>query len=309
MGFLSSIGKAISKTLDIGTTLFAHPIESIKAAVSGEKTIAQVTEKHFSQPLKTQIKQIGTATAGYAVSSVAAILSAPIVASVAPSIAAKVAPKLIAPAATIGTIAILAPETTKKVLTTPGLRETAVAGFIGGVPAALVVGAEKGGGILAAAAGVAAEKIKAASPAVKAAAVAVGAAAATGLAVAVGAKIIGAIKKKDEPAVAVQEVVPAVAAAASVLETPTVKKVAAPKKKAVKKKAVKKKAVKKKKVSKKKKKGRYTPHTAGKGKDTSHRRIRYTKKGQPYVIMADGKARFIKKTSAKRSHKLKGGRY
>jgi len=49
--------------------------------------------------------------------------------------------------------------------------------------------------------------------------------------------------------------------------------------------------------------------TAGKGKDTSTRRIRMTKKGQPYIILASGKARFIKKSSAKRSRKLKGGRY
>lgn len=54
---------------------------------------------------------------------------------------------------------------------------------------------------------------------------------------------------------------------------------------------------------------RHHPHTAGKRKDTSRRRIRYTKKGQPYVIGRNGKARFVKKSSARRSHKLKGGRY
>lgn len=54
---------------------------------------------------------------------------------------------------------------------------------------------------------------------------------------------------------------------------------------------------------------RYTPHTAGKGKDTSHRRIRYTRNGQPYIILASGKARFIKKKGARRSHKRPGGRY
>jgi len=59
----------------------------------------------------------------------------------------------------------------------------------------------------------------------------------------------------------------------------------------------------------KRKKYRTTPRTAGKGKDRSTKRIRYTKKGQPYVIMRSGKARFIKKKSAKRSHRLKGGRY
>lgn len=57
------------------------------------------------------------------------------------------------------------------------------------------------------------------------------------------------------------------------------------------------------------KRGRRTPRTAGKRKDTSRRRIRYTKNGQPYVIGSNGKARFIKKTSAKRSHSQKGGRY
>jgi hypothetical protein len=58
------------------------------------------------------------------------------------------------------------------------------------------------------------------------------------------------------------------------------------------------------------KKGRrYTPRTAGKRKDTSRRRIRYTKNGQPYVIMASGKARFISMKSAKSAHKRRGGKY
>jgi len=65
--------------------------------------------------------------------------------------------------------------------------------------------------------------------------------------------------------------------------------------------------------SRRKRKGgsrrRYTPHTAGKRKDRSTRRIRYTRKGQPYVILSSGKARFIKMTSARRSHRQKGGRY
>ena len=54
---------------------------------------------------------------------------------------------------------------------------------------------------------------------------------------------------------------------------------------------------------------RRTPRTAGKGKDRSRKRIRYTKNGQPYVIMASGKARFISKRGAKISRKRKGGRY
>ena len=51
------------------------------------------------------------------------------------------------------------------------------------------------------------------------------------------------------------------------------------------------------------------PHTAGKRKDTSRRRIRYTKNNQPYVILASGKARFISKKSASSSKKRKGGKY
>jgi len=84
------------------------------------------------------------------------------------------------------------------------------------------------------------------------------------------------------------------------------------KKKAKKTKRKKKKTTKKRKVSRrktKKKRIRRTPHTAGKGKDRSTRRIRYTKKGQPYVLNKKGQAKFIKKSSAKRSHKRPGGRY
>ena len=59
-----------------------------------------------------------------------------------------------------------------------------------------------------------------------------------------------------------------------------------------------------------KRKGRrYTPHTAGKRRDTSHRRIRQTKTGQPYIILASGKARFISKKSARISRRRRGGRY
>jgi hypothetical protein len=60
--------------------------------------------------------------------------------------------------------------------------------------------------------------------------------------------------------------------------------------------------------SSKKRKGSYA-RTAGKRKDTSRRRIRMTKTGQPYVILASGKARFISKKSARLSRKRKGGRY
>lgn len=51
------------------------------------------------------------------------------------------------------------------------------------------------------------------------------------------------------------------------------------------------------------------PYTAGKGKDRSTRRIRFTKNNQPYIILRSGKAKFIKKSTARRARKLKGGMY
>jgi len=57
------------------------------------------------------------------------------------------------------------------------------------------------------------------------------------------------------------------------------------------------------------KRRRYTPHTAGKGKDRSHRRIRYTSKGQPYIITGNGRAKFISMKSAHSSQKRRGGKY
>lgn len=51
------------------------------------------------------------------------------------------------------------------------------------------------------------------------------------------------------------------------------------------------------------------PYTAGKRRDTSHRRIRYTKNNQPYIILKSGKARFIKKSSVRNSRNRRGGRY
>ena len=51
------------------------------------------------------------------------------------------------------------------------------------------------------------------------------------------------------------------------------------------------------------------PHTAGKRRDTSHRRIRYTKNNQPYIIKSDGRARFISKKSVHNRKSRKGGSY
>ena len=57
------------------------------------------------------------------------------------------------------------------------------------------------------------------------------------------------------------------------------------------------------KVSKKKQGAAH--HHRGKHRGT--KAIHVTKKGQPYIILANGRARFIKKSSAKRMRKLKGG--
>jgi len=78
---------------------------------------------------------------------------------------------------------------------------------------------------------------------------------------------------------------------------------------AVKKRKSRKSHKKKKYATKRRRRGRRTPRTAGKGRDRSTKRIRYTKNGQPYVITRSGKAKFIKRSSAKRSHKKRGGRY
>lgn len=96
------------------------------------------------------------------------------------------------------------------------------------------------------------------------------------------------------------------AAGATIVQVIRKKKAASKKKKATKKKATKTKS--KRKTTKRKTKQK-TPHTAGKSKDRSSKRIRYTKNNQPYIIMASGKARFIKKSSVSRSRKKKGGRY
>lgn len=40
---------------------------------------------------------------------------------------------------------------------------------------------------------------------------------------------------------------------------------------------------------------------------TSNKKIKFTKNGQPYVILKSGKARFIKRSSAKLAKKRKGG--
>lgn len=65
----------------------------------------------------------------------------------------------------------------------------------------------------------------------------------------------------------------------------------------------------KKPTSKKRKRKSVIPRAKSKrwyGK-TKSKKIKFTKKGQPYVILASGKARFIKKSRAKDMRKRSGG--
>lgn len=62
-----------------------------------------------------------------------------------------------------------------------------------------------------------------------------------------------------------------------------------------------------KKTSKRRNKRKYYPEP--RGKRYSRRKIRTTKSGQPYIILASGKARFISKRSARISKRRKGGKY
>ena len=72
MGLLSSLYKVVKKPMNVLTTAFVHPIQTISAAVSKEKTVSQVTEAHFEQSLGKQIGQTVLATAGYAAATLTA---------------------------------------------------------------------------------------------------------------------------------------------------------------------------------------------------------------------------------------------
>ena len=67
-----------------------------------------------------------------------------------------------------------------------------------------------------------------------------------------------------------------------------------------------------KRTSKKRKTKRRTTRRTKKKKwygKTRSKKIHKTKKGQPYIIMTNGRARFIKKSRAKSMRKRKGGYY
>lgn len=94
MGLLSNIGKSIRKTisnikassvilkspvakvLNVTTVAIAHPVQTIKAVVSPKTTVKKVIRKHFSKPLKEQIKDIALGTVGIGTTVVGGAITA-----------------------------------------------------------------------------------------------------------------------------------------------------------------------------------------------------------------------------------------
>lgn len=82
MGLISAIKKFNpAKALDTLTAVYAHPLQSLGAAISPTKTIAQVAEKHFEQSLGGQVVDIVKGGAGLAATAVLAPIVAPKVAA------------------------------------------------------------------------------------------------------------------------------------------------------------------------------------------------------------------------------------
>lgn len=70
----------------------------------------------------------------------------------------------VSPLVGAGALAVLAPETTRKIVSAPGAAEVLIAGKVAGAPGAIIVGAEKGVSILDQGADIVAEKIKDKAP-------------------------------------------------------------------------------------------------------------------------------------------------
>lgn len=77
MGLLSNLVKTVKssvvgKVLDTATVALAHPVETAVAVMSPKKTVSQVIESHYQQPLKTQLVDTFLGTAGLAATVVGA---------------------------------------------------------------------------------------------------------------------------------------------------------------------------------------------------------------------------------------------
>jgi len=115
--------KTVAKVLDVTTVAVTHPVAVVKAIASPTKTVSQVIEKHFSEPLPKQITEtvVNTIVAAGAVVGIGAAATAGIggtVAALTPTtvkggiVAALVAPVAIGaiisrPSETLGAIAEL----------------------------------------------------------------------------------------------------------------------------------------------------------------------------------------------------------
>jgi len=77
MGILSNLGNAIKKTaatvvsspigkaLDVAATAFVHPIQTVAAIVSPNKTVNDLVKEQKAKPLSKQITETALTTAGY----------------------------------------------------------------------------------------------------------------------------------------------------------------------------------------------------------------------------------------------------
>lgn len=132
MGLLSDIGFGIAKAINVGletaTVALAHPIKTIAAAISPTKTVAQVADEFFAQPVSKQLTQVAIGGASVAATTVGvgAVAKAASAGTLATS-AAKLIPvttkgKIIAAAAipvTAGAVISNPVQTAKAVATTP----------------------------------------------------------------------------------------------------------------------------------------------------------------------------------------------
>lgn len=66
MGIFGSIGKAITKVLDVAAVSVAHPIQTATALISKDKTFKEVSTAHFAQSKGEQVKDIVLSTLGTA---------------------------------------------------------------------------------------------------------------------------------------------------------------------------------------------------------------------------------------------------
>jgi len=61
----AAVVKAIAPVMNVATVSFVHPIQTVQAIISPTKTVAQVVEKHFEQPLSSQLIETTVSTLGY----------------------------------------------------------------------------------------------------------------------------------------------------------------------------------------------------------------------------------------------------